>query len=352
MAGATDTAERGAYASGVAAVGDVVLAAGYAVVAGAAILVGAVAGPARVLVAAPLLGFFPGYALVAVLFPARGVADADPVPTRWVRGPTWIERLSLSIGTSLVVLVLTAIVLSALAVPFGVVQLTTAVVAVTVAGSLLGLVRRHRLPADDRLVVPVSTVVADLRAGTVDARPLDAALNVALAVAVVVAASSLAFGLAAPDRGEAYTEVALLTEDDDRLVASNYTAAVERGDAANVTLTVENNEGEPTDYTAVVVLERLDASGGDAVVLEREELDRVSLSAADGETARQQLSVRPTMLGDDLRLNVFVYEGDAPATATADSAPHHLYLWLDVEQPGGATERVAEPTREHRSAGA
>ncbi|WP_336035094.1 DUF1616 domain-containing protein [Halobacterium yunchengense] len=347
MAGAHDTVDRETDSGAFAAVGDLVAATAYAVLAAAAIAAGAVDGALRVLVAAPLVGFLPGYAVVSALFPARGVAARDDPDTRWVRGPTWTQRASLSVATSLLVLVLAALAASLAGVPFATQPLAAVVAGVVVTGAVLGLWRRRRLPPDDRLVVPVAAVAGAVRGGTVDAAPPDAALNVALAAAVVVAASAVAVGLAAPDYGEPYSEAALLTQGDDGLVAANYTTAVERGDAANVTLSVTNSEGEPMDYTAVVVLERVDArDDGGAVVLERQELERVDVSLGDGETAQRDLAVEPTLLGEDLRLSVYVYEGDPPAFASADTAPHHLYLWLDVERAGGGQPADATAARQ------
>jgi len=113
-------------------------------------------------------------------------------------------------------------------------------------------------------------------------------------------------------------------------VAGNYSTELTSGQATNFTLTVENHEGQATNYTAVAVLQRVETSNGSVTVLERSELDRVSLSVPDGETRQQALSVTPEMLGDDMRLNVLVYEGDPPATVTPATADNHLFLWVDV----------------------
>lgn len=337
----TDTAQPVDRPTGVVASrGDLVAVVAYALVAGYAIATGTIAGPVQVLVAAPLLGFLPGYAVVAALFPARTLDETaetvePPTPrTRWARGPNWVERLSLAVATSLFVLVLLAVVVSLLGLSFDAGTLTAAVVSVAVGGALLGAVRRARLPVDERLVVPVASLRAEARNATVDAPPVDAALNVALVVAVVVAASAVAVGLASPDRGEAYTEVALLDDRGDELVAGNYSTDMVRGESTDLTLTVENREGGETNYTAVVVLERVRGSGGEAAVLERDELDRVSLSVPDETTAEQALTPEPTMLGENLRLTVFVYEGDAPAQATRETAAHHLYLWVNATSSG------------------
>lgn len=336
----TDTARRVDRSTGVVAVvGDLVVVAAYALVAGSVIAADVVAGPVRVLLAAPLLGFFPGYAVVSALFPARPVdetasTDAREASAGWGRGPNWVERLSLAVATSLFVLVLLGVAISLLGLSFDPATLTAGVVVVVVVGAMLGAVRRLRLPAGERLVVPVARLRAEGRAATVDAKPVDAALNVALVLAIVLAASAVAVGMASPDRGQAYTEVALLDDSGEDLVAGNYSTDMVRGEPADLTLTVENREGNETNYTSVVVLERVRTTGGDTAVLERDELDRVSVSVPDETTAEQSLSPEPTMLGEDLRLTVLVYEGDAPATATRETADHHLYLWVNVDASG------------------
>jgi uncharacterized membrane protein len=163
----------------------------------------------------------------------------------------------------------------------------------------------------------------------------DAALNVALALAILLAMSGLAYGLAAPDRGETYTEAALLTQGEDSLVAGNYTTEITRGESIPLTLSVENQEEQSIDYTAVVVVERVRDDGESLNVLEREEIDRFSLSVPEGETRTRNLDASPQIVGDDLRLSVLVFQGDAPDAPTAADADERLFLWIDVQPTGG-----------------
>lgn len=324
--------------------GDVVVVLAYALVAEGGVASGVFTGPLRVLLALPLLFFLPGYALVSALFPARSQTEDETGMSLSTAlrqpGLEWVERGALSLGASLVVLPLVGVALPLLGVPYETTPVVSALVLVTGVGMLVGAVRRLRLPESERVVIPVARWYGELRASTVDAdSSTDAALNVALAVAVVVSMAALGVGLAAPQDGETFTEVAVLTEQGGELVASGYPSSVTAGEPTSFTLTVENREGEAIDYTSVVVLERVRTSDGSVTVLERSELERVAMSVANGETGQQQVTVRPDLLGEDLRLRVLVYEGEPPAELSAATADNYLTLWLDVTPSGSAAEQ-------------
>lgn len=322
--------------------GDLGVVLAYALLGGFLVLAGFVDGPVRVLLAGPLLFFLPGYAVVAALFPAEppdadqsGAALSSSVLRR--PGVEWVERGALSVAVSVVVLVLLAVAISLVAPSFATAPLVTVVVALTALVALLAGVRRMRLAPADRATLPVDRWHDEVRAATVDAESgVDAALNVALALAVVVAVAALAVGLAAPQSGEAYTEAALLTESDGELVAGDYPTDLTAGEPAEFTLAVENQEGAATDYTAVVLLQRVQTDGESVTVLEQSELGRESLSVEAGERATQGVSVTPELLGDDLRMRVLVYQGEPPAEPTASAATEHLTLWVDVSPVGEA----------------
>ncbi|WP_232702088.1 DUF1616 domain-containing protein [Halobacterium wangiae] len=325
------------------AFGDVLVVLGYALVVGTAIVGGVATGPLRVVLAAPLLTFLPGYALAAVLFPARGPDQPTDAGTRrptpsHVRGVSWVERVCLSFGATVALLPIVALGLSWLGFPLDTTVIVATLLLVTGVGVLGGAFRRLRLPETDRFALPTDSWRDELRAATADAEwNADTVLNVVLALLVVASMGALAFGLVAPQSGESFTEAALLGQDGGELVAGNYSTELTSGGATNFTLTVENQEGERTNYTAVAVIERVETDNGSVTVLERNELDRTSLTVPDGETREQTLSVRPEMLGDDLRFNVLLYEGEPPATVTPETADNHLFLWVDVNESSAGT---------------
>ncbi|KPN29174.1 putative membrane protein [Halolamina pelagica] len=185
-----------------AELGDLFAVTGYAVVAGGAILLG-VDGPLRVLLAAGLLGFCPGYAVVSLLLPRtmRSPSTGD-------RQPRWRHRSALGVATSVILLVLAGVALAP--VGYDPATLIGVVVGSTLIASVGAAARRLRTPPDQRLRLPIGPVVRDARSAMNGAGAL---LNVALAIAVVVGMATLAVGLAAPDHGEMYSEVALVSED-------------------------------------------------------------------------------------------------------------------------------------------
>jgi uncharacterized membrane protein len=312
--------------------GDLLAVAGYAALASLLILAGLVDGPLRVLLAAPLLGFCPGYAVVSAVLPRT-----TPLPWSDGPGPRWLHRAALGLATSLVVLVLAGVALSPAG--FATSTLLGTVLAITAIGCLVGVLGRLRAPTVARPTLPIDRLVADAREATTRAPRADAALNVALAAAIVIGVGTLAVGLAAPDRGEDYSEVALVTEDGERTPLGDDSYV--RGEAAATTLEVENQDNADQSYTAVVVLERFaDSPEGSETatippMLERAVLTRTTLSAQDGETTTRRIAFTPTLLGDDLRLSVYVYVGDAPEAPSPGSADYHLYRWIDVTDGTG-----------------
>jgi|AntDeeMinimDraft_4_1070355.scaffolds.fasta_scaffold00207_9 uncharacterized membrane protein len=316
---------------------DIALVTGYALVATLLIVTEAISGATRVAVAAPLVGFLPGYALLSTLVPATDGGEGGSVTTSRLQSPglAWFERCSLSVAASLGLLPILAIALSTLGYPLTSDFVALTLFAVVSVCAFAGLVRRLWLTDRKPYAPPFDRWHREVRAGVIDTDGVDTVLNVALALAVLLAMSGLAYGLAAPDRGESYTEAALLTQENDSLIAGGYTTAVSPGEPVPLTLSVENQEGEPIEYTAVVVVERVRTDGESVDVLEREEIARHSLSISDGATRTQDLNATPDIIGDRLRLSVFLFQGDVPDTPTAANADERLFLWIDVQPSGG-----------------
>lgn len=318
--------------------GDAPLVAGYTVIAGGLIALGGVDGPLRVLLAAPLVGFLPGYAVLSVLFPddrpiQPGRPDAWRLPL--ADGLGWFERCTLSVPTSIAVLPLLVLILAVAGVPFTTIPVVVALSAFVILVSVAGAVRRIRTPDESRYDVPVDRWFHELTAGWLpgsDRPTLDRVLGVLVFVAALAAVGGLALGLAAPTDGESYSEVALLTQGPDGLVAGDFPDQITAGTTADFVVTIDNRLGTAADYQVVVVLDRVRVreSGESLVVLERSELSRFGVSVPDGRQAQQDVTVQPNLIGEDLRMSVFVYRGEAPDSPSETTADHHLYLWVDV----------------------
>lgn len=292
------------------------------------------ANPVRVLAAFVGLLLVPGYALTLLVFPARAPERArDGRDVDDLDGPRRAtladrERAALSFGLSVALVPLYGYFLSARSLAFDRPNAVLVVVGATVALLVLGGARRLRTDPRHRYVLPLERWRGRANAG-LEGDSTDVALNVGLALAVLLASASFAGAIVAPPDGSTYTQATLLTEQPNgELAASGYETELATGESTDLVLQITNHEGEAVDYTAFVVLQRLDEDG--TVVVQRQ-VDTLNRTVADGERWRAPHTVPIEMAGERVRIAYLVYRGDPPATLTVDSAYRHLSLSLSVE---------------------
>ena len=314
--------------------------------------------PLRVVVGLAFVLFVPGYAFVAALFPEAGeppTADDGSEPDGGLqdRGIDGIERTALSFGLSIAIVPLIGLVLNFT--PFGIrlVPILVGISGFTAVATAVAARRRWDLPADERFAVPYREWLAAGRSELLDPESTaDAALNVALVVAILLATTSVVYAVAVPQQGEQFTEFYVLTENETGdLVAAGYPGELSADGAESVHVGVENNEYEQLDYTVVVQLQAVEfresvttagpngttRTVNETVVTDRTELARYSTTVPhNGSDVRQQnLSVddetATAYAGDDRRVKFLLYRGDAPARPTAANAYRDLHLWVEVE---------------------
>ncbi|QCC47236.1 DUF1616 domain-containing protein [Halobellus limi] len=298
--------------------------------------------PLRVVLGLPFVLFVPGYALIAALFPERGSTaeertdtDGTDDPDGTARGESGIdgiERVALSFGTSIAVVPLLGLVLNFT--PWGIrlVPILVAVSGFTVAAVAVGSARRKALPEDERFAVPYDRWY---RAATEelfhpDSRA-DAALNVLLVVSVLLATASVGYAVAVPKTGESFSELYLLTENDEgELVADGYPEELVEGEPASLVVGVGNQEHQPTNYTVVVALQRVEVANNSTTVLEEDRLRTFSPRVAHNETWHRPHRIEPTMTGERLRLTYLLYKGAPPASPSVENAYREVHLWVTV----------------------
>jgi uncharacterized membrane protein len=260
------------------------------------------------------------------------------------RGIDGIERTALSFGLSIAVVPLIGLALNFT--PFGIrlVPILVTISLFTVLASVLAALRRWELPASERFRVPYREWYADGRSEVTDPdSTLDAALNVALVVAILLATTSVVYAVAVPQQGEQFTEFYVLTEGEDGdLVTAGYPETLSPNESAPVHVGVDNNEYEPIEYTVVVQLQAVDIEDNRSTVTDRARLDRYSVTIAHNET---DIRERPLELdagtarefaGEDRRVKFLLYRGDPPADPTADEAYHQLHFWVEVTDGSGS----------------
>lgn len=329
MVAATSTGSRG---QGLAGDLDLLMVGVLTVLAALILAVSSPPGPLRWALATPLLILFPGYALVAALFPEapdRGKSPSQNSPaaltpaashTRAGDSPSWIARLALATLLSPILVASLGALLS----PAGAISLGPVLVGLTAIVSLglaIAWTRRRQLPPDRR-ATPLSP---ERIAGFETLGSAIGIHNRLLVLALVVLIAAVLFAYAAPSEGEGYTEAFLVADEE----TNGYPSTVPAGESLDLSVGLENNENRPMTYEVVTVAQRVDADGA---ILDVEQLDSFAVELADEEQTIENRSVTPTLAGESIRLQILVFEDGAPASPTADDADHALQLWLTVEE--------------------
>ena len=293
--------------------------------------------PLRVVVGLPFILFIPGYALIAALFPEAGETpseDADASDDR--SGIDGIERVALSFGLSIAIVPLVGLVLNFT--PWGIrlVPIMVSLSALVIGLTAVAARRRWDLPEEEQFVVPYRKWIESARTELFEPdNRTDAALNILLALSVILAASSVAYAVAVPKDGEAFTEFYLLTEGEDgELVADDYPTEFVEGEGKPLVVGIGNQEHESVNYSVVVELQEVQIQNNSTTVLSEQELRRFQTRVAHNETWQLNHTVAPTMTGERLRLTYLLYEGQPPVDPTVENAYRELHLWVNVTAAG------------------
>lgn len=277
--------------------------------------------------------FFPGYALVAVLFPRRGQSDTTEsnesrallTPERGIDG---LERLVISVAASTGIVVLVSAIVT-VSYGFRLTPVTLAVAGFTVVAALVAGLRRRRVPPTERYRDPVAACISSISSGFHTDSRLDSALNVVLVAAVVLAVGSVAYAVTTDEVSS--TEFYLLTETEEgRLVADDYPTKFVLNESRPLVVGIDNNEGTKTHYTIVVELQRVKSTENGVRVLRERELSRFLTTVPANGTRLVDYRVRPTMTGQQLRLTFLLYRGKPPSEPTIENAYRETHLFVNV----------------------
>ena len=291
--------------------------------------------------------FVPGYALVAALFPSGN----DPVTHNTVDdgdssdiGPrssafaprdtslSGVERLVLSLGSSVAILSLLALVTNYT--PWGVRLLPVLLLGsgFTLGTTVIAVVRRRRLDPETRFSVPYRRWYVAARTKLIDPPSrADRALNVLLAVTVVFAVGSVGFTMASPPRGEQFSEVSIATETDDGdLGTDDFPSELAPDESETFVVSVDNREQRTVDYTVVVVEQR--SGDTNETVTDQREVERFEFRLERGQSWNRPHDISPAATGDTVRFAWLVYvDGNVPATPSLENADYSTHVWIDAD---------------------
>lgn len=288
--------------------------------------------PLRAVVTFPFLLFVPGYSFVAAVFPATETRDEAETPLRQLSN---VERFTLSLGSSIAIVPLFGLALNLTPWGFRLVPMLVTVGLFSVVCVAFAATRRSKLSADRRFSLPVGRWYHGFRSEFVPQRTrTDAVLNVALAAVLLLAVASVGYALVDQQNGEQYTELYVLSENDDgRLVTDNYPTELTATQSRSLVVGVRNHEHERMSYTVVTTLQRVRSEGGSTTVVEEERLDRFGVTLASNESTHQRRVLTPSLTGDSLRLTFSLYRGDGPGDREAGDAYRQAHLWVNVTAP-------------------
>lgn len=186
----------------------------------------------RIALGLPFVLFFPGYALIAALFPGKKDLDG-------------IERVALSFGLSIAVVPLIGLLLNYT--PWGIrlYPIGISLLLFILAMSYVAVRRRRRLSEEERFEVSLN--VEFPRWGQLSR--LDRALTVVLLASVVFAVGSLIYVIATPKVGERFTEFYILGLSGK---AEGYPRDLAVGEEGKIILGVVNHEYAVVEYAAEI----------------------------------------------------------------------------------------------------
>lgn len=257
-------------------------------------LVKFITGVPGIILAAVFLLFFPGYSLVAALFPGRDSLQA-------------VERAFLSLVLSFAMVALTGLALNYT--PWGIrLEPIYVVLAFLVfVASIIALFRRRRLLPWERFEPRIHLRMPSWGPTS----RLDRALSIGLVVAVMGAIAALVYVVNAPRAEEHFTDFYLLGSEE---MAQDYPHEIALGEEAEVTVGIVNHESEDVNYII-------------QVVFDSETVQQIGpVALADQEKWQTLITLVPTRIGDDKKVEFLLFKGQGGKPYLA------LHLWVDVKQ--------------------
>lgn len=261
------------------------------------IIVAVPSNPLRVVLGLPFLLLFPGYAIVAALFPRKSDLGG-------------VERLGLSFGLSIAAIPLVGLILNYTPWGIGLYSILAAVVIFILVVAAIASYRRHLLPADERFLIKFNMNLREWPT----LRGWDRALSLILVALTLGAIGTAAYAATTPHTGERYTEFYVLGPGG---TTEGYPESLPLGEQATVILGIVNHEDEDgLEYHADILIDgRIVKTIG-------------PLALDQDQQWEQEISFTPVQTGPDQLVEFLLYrQGE-------DDPCGSLHLRIEVTSPG------------------
>ncbi len=258
---------------------------------------------ARIILGLPLILFFPGYTLIAALFPRRESLGG-------------VERVALSFGLSIAVVPLIGLILNYT--PWGI-RLYPILISLSSFILIMSGVAWHRrrgLVPEERFSVEIHPHLASPFKGE---GVVDKALSVVLVLAIIGVIGTLGYVVATPKVGEKFTEFYILGLEGK---AEDYPETLKVGEEGKVILGIVNHEHEQVSYRIGV---RIDGEKAKLRIGD-EGRDMIEVDLSHEEKWEGEVGFVPREIGKKQKVEFVLYKEGKPYF----KAPPHL--WVDVEE--------------------
>lgn len=238
---------------------------------------------------------FPGYTLVAALFPQK-------------RSLSLIERIALSLGLSMILGPLIGLLLNYTPRGITLYSVSFPLSVLTIGLSVIAWHRRLQLPVEDRFTLVFSIPSLLMPKGDV----LDKTLSIVLLTSITLAISTLGYVMWNPKIAERYTEFYVIGMEGK---AGNYPDELTLGQEGKVILGIVNHEQREMGYKIEI---RIDGQKNG------ETIDTGMIGSE--EKWEQEVSFKPEKTGKNQKVEFLLYkqgEEDQPYTS--------VYIWVNVE---------------------
>ncbi len=196
--------------------------------------------PVRIVIGLPFILFFPGYALIATLFPERASLDL-------------IERIALSFGVSIAIVPLIGFGLNYTPLGIRLVPILASIIVFNVVFCALALWRRSRTAEPYEPFDPRALFGSIKRNFDAEGK-VDKFLTVVLVLSILSSVIALVYVVSFPREGESFTEFYVLGPDG---TASGYPHNLTVNQSAPVFIGIANHEHRTVNYTVEVWLSNI-----------------------------------------------------------------------------------------------
>jgi uncharacterized membrane protein len=241
--------------------------------------------------------FFPGYTLVAALFPKKSNLDG-------------VERLALSFALSIAVVPLIGLILNY---TWGIrlESIVLSILCFILIMAALALYRRRSLTPEKRFELNFRASFSRLALSMKGQKLWEGLLAMLLLIAICGAIGTMAYLVNSPKVGETFTEFYILGPEGK---AENYPEEITLGNEGKVIVGIVNHENETMAYGVEIDIDGAKVADVESIPLDNE---------AKWE---QEVNFAPTRTGLSQKVEFLLYKGQS-------SEPYQrLYFWVDVKE--------------------